>query len=209
MEGNAGKKKKNTFSEGSTGLHRNLCNPLALPTKKKNPQTVYRSPPPVYVFFISPISVSISRHHHALLSMLIRVRRLNCVCRNDTLLLTANKYPCCHIPRAYICQHLCATMALALFLPPQPLIVSVGSNGLLTGLGWGNSVAGLYSEVPNLPPRKKKIKKGSSRSREVAARSLIWTLLLPEKFEQRDPAINSSSILGRNASSSRCCFAEQ
>lgn len=113
--GRENRKKKTTFSEGLTRLHRNLCNPLRLPTKK-NPQSVYRSLPPVYVFFISPIYVSISWHHHALLSMLIRVCRLNCVCRNYTLLLTANKYPCCHIPRAYICQHLCATMALA--LPP-------------------------------------------------------------------------------------------
>lgn len=39
---------------------------------------------------------------------------------------------------------------------PQPVIVSVGCNGLLTGLGWGNFVAGLYSEVPNLPLRKKR-----------------------------------------------------
>lgn len=61
--------------------------------------------------------VLISRHRHALLSVLIRERRLTRVFRNKTLLHTANKYPCCHIPPAYICQHLCATMALALFLP--------------------------------------------------------------------------------------------
>lgn len=47
---------------------------------------------------------------------------------------------------------------------PQPVIVSVGCNGLLTGLGWGNFVAGLYSEVPNLPLRKK----GSSRCRKAS-----------------------------------------
>lgn len=75
-----------------------------------------------YHFFFKIFStqtdlVLISRHRHALLSVLIRERRLTRVFRNKTLLHTANKYPCCHIPPAYICQHLCATMALALFLP--------------------------------------------------------------------------------------------
>lgn len=71
------------------------------------------------IFSIQTDPVLISRHHHALLSMLIRVCRLNRVLRNKTLLHTANKYPCCHIPPAYICQHLCATMALALFSPAR------------------------------------------------------------------------------------------
>lgn len=55
----------------------------------------------------------IRQHRHTLLNRPIRVRRPNCVFRNKTLFHKADKYPCCHIPRAYICQHLCATMAVA------------------------------------------------------------------------------------------------
>lgn len=88
---------------------------------------------------------SVRWHHRTL---------FNYVFRNTTHFHTADKYPCCHIPWAYICQHLCATMALA--CSPPPVTVSRGCNGLLTGLDGGNFVASLYSEVPKLPLREEK-----------------------------------------------------
>lgn len=109
-----------------------------------------------FLFFLIFIQIDLTlifQHCHALLSMLIRVCRLvfweaRLSCTQPT-----------NIPAATFLKPISAnTFALQWLWPfsPQPIIVNVGCNGLLTGLGWGNFVAGLYSEVPNLPLRKKR-----------------------------------------------------
>lgn len=207
MEGKTGKK-KNTFSEGLTELHRDLRNPLRLPTKKKIHKLYTVHPPSLCFLYLPHLCIDIPTSPRFIKHADKGLQTQLCLQKRHSLAHSQQISLLPHSSGLYLPTPL-RYNGSGPFFPPQPLIVSVGSNGLLTGLGWGNSVAGLYSEVPNLPPRKKKKKKRSSRSREVAARSLIWTLLLPEKFEQRDPAINFYSILGCNASSSRCCFAEQ
>lgn len=158
MVGKTGGKKH--LCEGLTRLHRNLCNPLTLPTKKSTNCIPFTpSPPPSLCFLYLP-------------HLCIDIPTSPCFIKHadkglQTQLCLQKRHSLAHSQQISLLPH---SSGLYLptplryngsgpFFPPQPLIVSVGSNGLLTGLGWGNSVAGLYSEVPNLPLRKKKKKK--------------------------------------------------